>query len=237
MRQHTFTQWLQREVTSASHALLTLYEQRDRIIYVERPQLEREYMEKVGDVERTVILEEIECELLRKKQQMVQIAINRREPIDEAAIDAELDAQRQQMLAEATDEENDDTIGTFTPELEELYRQILREYHPQMHSEMTDAQRQLFVKAQDAYRHADMPAMQLIYKMLKDTQKSGLYIEIPIKISAGFGAENEQSVDYTTDYSLAAELYDNFQATNNDAVLREEWMRYRQMSEEVAAEI
>ncbi len=101
MSKHSFKLWLHSEVTSARCALLTLYEQRDKLKYIEVPRLEKEYMDKVGTYEETVIKEEIECELLQKKQQMIQAAINRHEPIDEAAIDAELEMHRQKMVKEA----------------------------------------------------------------------------------------------------------------------------------------
>lgn len=101
MSEHTFTQWLWNEVTVSKCALLTLYEQRDRIKYIERPRLEREYMEKIGSYEETIIKQEMECKLLQKKQQMIQAAINRWEPINEAAIDAEIEKERQQMRQEA----------------------------------------------------------------------------------------------------------------------------------------
>ena len=40
MSGHTFTGWLYHEVTAARCALLALYEQKDRLLYVEGPQIE-----------------------------------------------------------------------------------------------------------------------------------------------------------------------------------------------------
>lgn len=55
MENHTFTNWLQFEVNSARCALLKLIEEEDRLQYVEGPQLERAYMEAVGNYEETVV--------------------------------------------------------------------------------------------------------------------------------------------------------------------------------------
>ena len=68
MDKHTFTNWLNSEVTATRYALLTAFEEKERLLYIVGPQLEREYMDKVGSFEETVIKEEIECELLQKKQ-------------------------------------------------------------------------------------------------------------------------------------------------------------------------
>lgn len=246
MSKHTFTLWLHSEVTSTRCALLTLYEQRDKLRYIEGPRLEKEYMDKVGTYEETVIKEEIECELLQKKQQMIQTAINRREPIDEAAIDAELENQRQQMIQEAAGpaapQEYAELSGEQSDELQELYRDIVKNFHPQMHSELTEAHRQLFQKAQEAYRRRDLAALKLIHEMLYSTQEDGLALESLLESLTGSKAEESTEEiapnrDYATDYSLAAMIYCGFKPTNEEAAIQEEWTRYRQMTDIVMKEM
>lgn len=246
MSKHTFTLWLHSEVASTRCALLTLYEQRDKLRYIEGPRLEKEYMDKVGTYEETVIKEEIECELLQKKQQMIQTAINRREPIDEAAIDAELENQRQQMIQEAAGpaapQEYAELSGEQSDELQELYRDIVKNFHPQMHSELTEAHRQLFQKAQEAYRRRDLAALKLIHEMLYSTQEDGLALESLLESLTGSKAEEATEEiapnrDYATDYSLAAMIYCGFKPTNEEAAIQEEWTRYRQMTDSVMKEM
>ena len=48
MENHSFFDWLEREVSSAHFALLALYEKRDKLRFIDGPMLERDYMEKVG---------------------------------------------------------------------------------------------------------------------------------------------------------------------------------------------
>lgn len=246
MREHTFAQWLQREVTAARCALLTAYEQRDRLKYLEGPRLERDYMDKVGTYEETVIREEIECELLQRKQQLIQTALNRREQIDEAAIDAEIDRCRQQMLQEAVGaaapQEYAELSGEQSDALQELYRDIVRDFHPQLHPELTEAQRQLFQKALEAYRRRDLEALRLVHEMLESTKTDGMAQELMVSLLAGenAGGETEKDAldkDGTTDYSLAAMIYCGFQPTTEEASAREERTRYRQMTESVLDEM
>lgn len=244
MAKHTFASWLHREVASAKYALLELYEQSDKLQYIDGPQLEKEYMEQVGTYEETVIKEEIECEVLQKKQQMVQAAINRREPVDEAAIDAALEEHRQQLLKAAAGEEMSQEFASLSADkmenLQELYREIVKNFHPQMHPDLTEAHRRLFQKAQEAYRHRDLAALQLIHDMLFSMQEEGIVLEVMMELSLEQGEAEDAGVtedDYLTDYALAGQIYGYFSPTAEEAAIQEERTRYRQMMEKVMADV
>lgn len=247
MSKRTFTIWLHREVAASRCALLTLYEQRDEMQYIDGPRLEKEYMDRVGAYEESVIKEEIECELLKKKQQLIQAAINRREPIDEAAIDSEIEKYRQQMFQEAAGpaapKEYAELSDEQNVELKELYHDIVKNFHPQMHPELTAVHRQLFQKAQEAYRCRDLAELKLVHEMLYSTQEDGLALELLLELLTGSEEdektreESSPSRDYATDYSLAAMTYCGFKPTNEEAAIQEEWTRYRQMTDSVMREM
>lgn len=234
--------WLREEVVAARCALLTLYEQRDKLRYIEKPRLEKEYMDKVGTYEETVIQEEIECELLQKKQQKIQVAVNRREPIDEIKIDEELEDERQEMMKEAAGPEELDEYEEFTVEesdrLQDLYSDIVQNFHPQIHPELTEAHRQLFQKAQESYRSRDVQAMNLVHDMLHSTQEEEADLEMLLEFLID-NEDDEESVEvsprreFATDYSLAAMIYCGFKPTNEEAAMQEELARCRQMTDEI----
>lgn len=242
--EHTFTNWLQQEVLAARCSLLTLLEQQDRLRYQEAPELEEAYMKEVGTYEEEVLREELENEILQKKQQMIQTALNRREPIDEASIDRALDEYRQEVLKEAAGEEprafvalSDGEAG----ELQLLYRTIVKEYHPQTHPDLPQVHRELFEKAQTAYRFRDLAALRLIYEMLSAGKEEDL-----VDVLAGMVAANMAPVPaeamppletHLTDYSLAAKLYECFRKTEADAILIEERDRYQQEAEKILKKI
>ena len=228
MKAHTFTDWLYSEVMSSRNALLTLYERIDKMRFVEAPQLEQQYMEQVGSVEEEIIQQEIECELLEEKKNMVQTAINRREPVDEAAIDAKIDAMRQEKLTEAVGTVPNEVpchnlTGEQTDALQDLYRQIVQHFHPQMHPEMTQNQKELFAKAQDAYRRRDMTALQLIYDMLSSTEGEPLNLTVTFELTMGDGVGVTEKRLFSTDYTLAKRLYNCFVPTAEEAAIQEEW--------------
>ncbi len=246
MSKHTFTRWLRSEVTSASYALLTLYEQRDKLKFIDGPRLEKAYMEQVGTYEETVIKEEIECDLVRKKQQMIQTAINRNEPVDEKKIDAQIEQLRQETFKEAAGSqapsEFAELSGDQSSELQSLYREIVKKYHPETHPELTQVHRELFQRAQEAYRLRDLSALQLIYDMLRsadeDGSEMGALIGIHTELVQDEPVKQEAPAkDYETDYALAALVYRSFKPTGEEAAISEEWSRYKQKIDGVMREM
>lgn len=241
MSNRNFTMWLNNEVAATRCILLSLYEKRDMLLYMEGPRLENEYMEKVGAYEETVIRAEMEYEILIKKQQIIQTALNRREVIDEKKIDAELDTYRKEMLkdAEGVAPQNYASLSAEeSDELQKIYRAVIDNYHPQTHPELTDAHRLLYEKAQDAYRRKDLTALQLIYKMLCDTQPDnalmmGSMLEMSIELDENNSSEN----GFLTDYSLCAMIYNQFKHTVEEATIKEEISKYKELLQEVTAEI
>lgn len=230
MKTHTFTDWLYAEVMSSRGTLLTLYEQVDKMRFVDAPQLERQYMELIGSAEEAVIRQEIECELLEEKKKLVQAAINRREPVDEAAMNAKIDTLRQEKLRDAVgspppDASSPHLTGEQAAALQELYRKIVNSFHPQMHPEMTSNQKALFEKAQDAYRRQDMAALQLIYDMLTGTEEEPTQLTMTLALTTDEGGSESKKSTFSTDYSLAGKLYSCFVPTEEEAAIQEEWQR------------
>lgn len=235
MQKHSFTDWLDREVSSARYALLALYERRDRLRFIDGPKLEQEYMDKVGKFEESVIQEEIEVELLQEKQKMIQTALNRREPVDEAAIDAKIEELWQKKLSEAAsygDGGDCSDVITLTEEqtdaLQELYHTIVKCYHPQTHPELTEIHKKLFMKAQDAYRRKDLEALRLIHDMLLQADGDvdlGALLDMLIESAVRTETEPVRK-EYMADYDLASILYPYFLHTSEEAALQEEWDRY-----------
>lgn len=242
MSKHTFGIWLNIEVTASRCALLKLYAEQERLLHIEGPQLEKDYMEKIGPLEETVIKEEIECELMAKKQAMIQAAINRREPIDEAAIDAQIDQERQKLLSAAQGDSAPVEFAQLTAEqadeLQEIYREVVKNYHPQMHPELTNVHRELYQKAQEAYRRRDLQALKLVFDMLQSTAWEGIELELSLQLVMGEGEDTGASIEkheYDTDYALAASLYHSFIPTAEEIAIREEWDRCKRDIESVMA--
>ncbi len=246
MTKHTFANWLNREIFASKTAVLALYEKRDRLLYIDGPRIEKQYMEAVGYYEETVIREEIEVELLEKKRQMLQIARNRREPIDLDAIEKAIELERKKMFEEAIGSSAPTEYAMLTEEEEKelqfLYREIVQDFHPQMHKDLTDTHRELFRKAQDAYRRKDLEAMRLVHDMLYDKmseEELKALLEILAEMNEGTDVENKEAErpDHTTDFSLTKVIYDAFKPTMYEITAQEELKKYEKMSAEIVNEM
>ena len=239
MTDSTFMTWLRKEETASKLALLSAYEHRDWLVNVEGTRLRSKYMELVGDFEQTVIEEEIECELLRKKKELIQAAINRREPIDEKAIDAQLEEDRDKMIEEAQiDTEGMVPYGAAESEndekMREIYREIVKNFHPGVNTEMTQAQKELFEKAQEAYRNRDLAALELIYDMLISTLGDSIELEC---VMGELQFVQAQDGELTEDWLLVSRVYDSFEATLEEISVREKTVHYRQQTEDTMKKI
>ena len=249
MRTQTFCDWLQREIESSRMALVKLYESRDRLLYVDAQALRRKYMDLIGHGEESVLQAELEVSMLRKKIELIQRAINRREPIDLSEIEAQIEAERQQEVsrlesADLTLEELPQLTEQQERTLQRQYREITSSFHPAMNADITDAQRELYEKAVDAYKRQNLDEMKIIYDSLfAPVDLSGISFGIG---SAAQTTPEERRAEYhgianvlSTDYLLAKQLYDCFIPLEEDGVvlakLREYEAQRRDVENEIAA--
>lgn len=239
-----FIFWLEGELISSRYVLIKQYEEYDRMRFIEIPNMEKKYLDIFGEIEEKAIRAEIECELLEKKQEMIQTAINRRESINEAEIDAALNEKREKLIKEAQGEEPQQFANLTSAqqdELQNVYNEIVKKYHPQMHPELTEAHKELFEKAQDAYRRRDLPALCLIKDTLDSIGEDENALELFLQLMAASQNENpeeeEKLPEHKRDYTLAGMIYKNFLPTADEAAIIEETDFYNNKCEELAQEM
>lgn len=245
MLEQTYLKWLGKEVVAAKYALLVALEKRDNLLYIEEPDLKEEYMQKIGMYEEQVLKLELEVSLQEKKKLMIQAAINRREPVDLEAIEKQLDEERASQLNrlnetyKAGTHQNETLTVEEKEELQSLYKEIVREFHPQVRSNMTETEKYLYQKALDAYKRQNLEEMRLIHDMLFSSDTEGLPFEVPEIVSEDAEADalKEIAKEMMEDYSLAAELYPCFETLEEDAVLHSAKTKYENMQEAVVVEI
>lgn len=250
MRTQTFDDWLIREVAASRMALITAYEKRDHLLYVEAPSLRKRYMDAIGTVEESVLQAELEVSLLRRKAELIQIALNRRETVDLASIEAQLDAEKEEKIAAM--EQADLTLNELpqltaqqAQTLQGQYRAIIRNFQPAMNPDISDIQRELYQKALEAYKMQDAAAMQLIYDMLLAplNMDGVLGVLLSEAVQQNDAAEERQELfhsiadELATDYTLAKELYRCFAPREEDHVIQNALESYKSQREEILAEI
>ncbi len=170
--------------------------ERDTLQFVEAKNLEMAYMLEIGAAEYRVF--KAQCAMLRMKRklEMIRAKKNRREPVDEATIDAALDGEfeaYQKALDERLHAVNDALARNRcevlteeeTKELKRLYRQAVKALHPDLHPELTPEQLRLFEHAIDAYQSGDLQALRVVCELIAgggpEEEESGSAMERLVK--------------------------------------------------------
>ena len=167
---------LKKEVDKLRAELSMLIYEYDELRFVECKNIEMVYMLSLGSIEYKAY--EAECTYLRlkRKLELIQAKKNRQEPIVvseiEEALDEEFD-EYQKKLDEHISKMNDALDrGKFeqlsdeeTKELKSIYHKVVKELHPDLNPEESQAKIELFEKAVEAYRNGDLFSLRLIHEM------------------------------------------------------------------------
>jgi len=230
MREQNFSEWLCQEVTTKRIALIALFENRDRLLYVESPSIRKKYMDLIGVYEIPVLEKELEVSLLNRKAELIQIAINRREPIDLSQIEEKLEQEKAMQLSRVESEDLTlEELPTLTEkeqnDLQLYYRDITRVCHPAVNKDITDVQKELYMKAVEAYKMQNLEEMKIIYDMLfppKGMQEISEISDLIDMVHVEDDAKSEYrkfAATLATDYLLAKELYQSFCPLEEDYVV------------------
>lgn len=150
--------------------------ERDHLLLVECKNLETAYILALGALEHKVY--EAQCNTLRLKRkiELIQAKRNRQEKIVLSEIDTTLDmefAEYKKKLDEQIKKMNQAIARSKgkilsdneAKELRKLYRAIVKALHPDLHPELTAAQRQMFQNAIQAYENGDLETIRIIHTM------------------------------------------------------------------------
>ncbi len=249
MLEQTYLKWLGKEVVAAKCALLVALEKKDSLLYIEEPKLKEEYMQKIGVYEEQVLRLELEVSLQEKKKQLIQTAINRREEIDLDAIEQQLEEERTNQLNrlnqvyKADEQQSEKLTEEEKEELQTLYSDIVREFHPEVRNDMLEIQKKLYQKALEAYKRQNIVELRLIHGMLFSSEAGEISIEVSLELSENGDEDIEELVikgiakRLMEDYKLAAELYSCFEKLEEDAALQNSKKQYEAKLELIMAEI
>lgn len=165
------------EVEKLRTELSMLVLERDELQYVECKNIEMLYMLALGSLEYKVY--EAQCAVLRlkRKLELIQSKRNRQEKVVLSQIEDTLDTEfteYQEKLNAQINKMNDAikrSQAEFltveeSKELKKLYRNIVKSLHPDLHPELSDAQRTMFENAVTAYKNCDLETLRIISEMV-----------------------------------------------------------------------
>ena len=164
--------------------LAALYEKREHMLSFEKSQLLAEYVKWIGTFQHEEFSLQISIKRLQRKSQIIQACINRDEPIVVEAIEQQLDQEfakyerilqqqledikaAEELLAAPVLSEED------SEEIKSLYRILVTRQHPDWNPNLTQEERDLFVRVQAAYKSANLQELRNILLLLdaKETIK------------------------------------------------------------------
>lgn len=147
-------------------------------------QIEADYRLKLGTLEYELSSENVELQRTRRKIMLIQVAINRQEPIRIEEIDAILNDEFEsyqrklrkegEKLHEAIHYLHAYELTNYeTTKLKKLYFRIVKKLHPDIHPNATAQQKKLLESAVNAYENGDLAAMENLDLILKDLCQEG----------------------------------------------------------------
>lgn len=164
---------LQDKVASLQQELLDLVGEHDHLRYVICVNIENDYMLKMGYLEVKAFELQLTFSRMRREISMIQACINRGEAVQLAVIQERLKSEFASFQAKLTNQLNqlDRALGRGQAdclseeemkELKQLYRQLVKAWHPDMNSNLGPEYAQLFERAVQAYRSGDLVTMRIL---------------------------------------------------------------------------
>ena len=164
---------LQEKVASLQQELLDLVGEHDHLRYVICVNIENDYMLKMGYLEVKAFELQLTFSRMRREISMIQACINRGEAVQPAVIQERLELEFASFQAKLTNQLNqlDRALGRGQAdclseeemkELKQLYRQLVKAWHPDMNPNLGLEYAQLFERAVQAYRNGDLVTMRIL---------------------------------------------------------------------------
>ena len=164
---------LQEKVASLQQELLDLVGEHDHLRYVICVNIENDYMLKMGYLEVKAFELQLTFSRMRREISMIQACINRGEPVQPTVIQERLEAEFASFQAKLTEQLNqlDRALGRAKAdclseeemkERKQLYRQLVKAWHPDMNPNLGPEYAQLFERAVQAYRSGDLVTIRIL---------------------------------------------------------------------------
>ena len=158
--------------------LAELFEHREYMVTQEKAQLTARYIELIGKLQYEEFALRVDVMRLKRKHQLVQSALNRGERPDmdriEHIVEAEFIEYQQQIEAQT---ENLRAAQAFlesplmseddTNDMKRIYRILIKRLHPDWNPDLSEERKELFIRAQAAYKSCDVQELRNILLMLE----------------------------------------------------------------------
>ena len=168
--------------------LTRLIIERDELLFHVVPELKAEYMLKVGALEHLVWTKRLELSMAKRRLGLLRSYANRDEEPDIDELEETIGFEYENLLNELKERNDEikDLMGLIsseklsveeTDEIRALYTKIVKKLHPDLNPNATEKDIQLFQRAVEAYRRADIYMIRAIYCTLDFDEPCEVYVE------------------------------------------------------------
>ncbi len=158
--------------------LAELFEYRELMVSHDKAKLTALYIDLIGKLQYEEYALKVEVMRLKRKHQLIQAAINRGERPDveliEQVLNIEFEEYQQQIEAQA---ENLKAARQFleapllsedeTADMKRIYRLLVKRLHPDWNPDLSEERKELFIRAQAAFKSCDVQELRNILLMLE----------------------------------------------------------------------
>jgi len=158
--------------------LTALSVQREECLYIDGPNLEGLYYQKVGHLEVAYLQIELQCARLKREIELITAAVQSGAAWDEITtwLDDEFEIWQQRVAKQVhtLEEARARPVNLIKPEDSDKIRTLYRSLVPQLHPDLQPARhprlRPLWDRLQRAYRSGDLPEMEHLALLIKDAE-------------------------------------------------------------------
>lgn len=193
------------------------------------------YLEKLGRFQLELLQKQTEAARLKMKMNLVQAAINRDEQPDLQAIEKLVDEKMRDYYAQieiqaAALNEAKKLLSTLLSEeesnkLKEIFRVLCKRLHPDLNPNLTEYEKDLFVKVKSAYELQNLAELQKILLYIDGSNKENITL-----VSSGEKRERIKNLEknITSLKSKIEQLKQSFPFTIEALIFDEKYISQRQ---------
>lgn len=170
------------KIAELRNLLSQLFEEREHMITFEKNLLIAQYTDLIGKLQYEEFVVKVAVMKLKRTAQLIQVSINRGEPIVPQTIAQQIDVEFAEYQQEI--EEQIETIKAAKTYLEaplmseddsadmkRIYRLLVKRLHPDWNPEISQDKKDLFIRAQAAYKVCDVQELRNILLMLETEEE------------------------------------------------------------------
>lgn len=216
-----------------------LYNKREEMLTFEAPKLSALYTSLIGSRKMDEFILTVEVRSLKMQVELMQAFINRNDEIDEEYVQKKIEEEYEylqklikereaQILAAKEFFDAPSLTPEETSELRASFRMIVRKLHPDINSNITNEQKDLYIKAVAAYKSCDLVTIRQIVLMIdtgdvKYLPRQDLNDEIAKleKLIEGYKTRLDE-LEKQFPFSMRENLYDKEWVAKEQATIEEQ---------------